>query len=128
MLKIKDTKGQSTVEAAILIPVMFLLLLLLIQPGIILYDLCVMNAAASETCRVLSTSNDESITKICEPFARRRLSAIPQQENFHKHNGGCSYEFNLEVKCEKELIEKYLEKQLSELQKLTHVHQYHAVE
>lgn len=88
----KDNKGQATVEAAIMIPAIFLLLLLLIQPGIYLYDLCVMNEAASETCRVLTTASDSEKSKICEPFARRRLSAIPQQDNFHVHSSGCSYE------------------------------------
>lgn len=94
--------GQATVEAAIMIPTIFLLILLLIQPGIILYDLTIMNEAASETCRVLATSNDENKSKICEPFARRRLAAIPQQENFHNHNDGCSYEiiFEGEQSCE----------------------------
>lgn len=79
-----------------MIPVMFLLVLLLIQPGIYLYDLCIMNAAASETCRVLLTSNDEDKNKVCEPFARRRLSAIPQQDNFHLHSSGCSYKIDFE--------------------------------
>ena len=40
--------GQATVEAAVLIPVLFTVLLLLIQPGIILYDRMVMNYAAAE--------------------------------------------------------------------------------
>lgn len=89
---IKNSEAQSTVEAAIMIPVIFLLLLLLIQPGIYLYDLCIMNEAATETCRVLSTASDAEKSTICEPFARRRLSAIPQQDNFHLHSTGCSYE------------------------------------
>lgn len=79
-----------------MIPVIFLLILLLIQPGIILYDLTIMNSAASETCRLLATSNDENKNKICEPFIRRRLSAIPQQDNFHVHSSGCSYKFEFE--------------------------------
>ena len=91
-----NNDAQATVEAAIMIPVIFLLILLLIEPGIILYDLTIMNSAASETCRVLATSSDEDKSKICEPFARRRLQAIPQQDNFHKHIGGCSYEISFE--------------------------------
>lgn len=89
-------KAQATVEAAFMIPVIFLLLLLLLQPGIILYDFIVMNSAASETCRVLSTSNLNDKEKICEAFLRRRLSAIPQQDNFHVHSQGCTYEIVLE--------------------------------
>lgn len=74
-----------------MIPVIFLLLLLLIQPGIILYDMTIMKSAASEGCRILATSSNENLNKICEPFIRRRLEAIPQQDNFHLHSSGCSY-------------------------------------
>ena len=42
--------GQATVEAAFLLPVLFVGLLLLMQPGILLYDRLVMQAAASEGC------------------------------------------------------------------------------
>lgn len=113
--KITNTCAQATVEAAIMIPVIFLLILLLIQPGIILYDLTVMNSAAAETCRVLSTSNDENISKICEPFARKRLSAIPQQENFHLHNNGCSYEFNFDGNQNSEVVSVSIKNQLQPL-------------
>ena len=47
--------GQATVEAAFLLPVLFVGLLLLMQPGILLYDRLVMQAAASEGCRLLAT-------------------------------------------------------------------------
>ena len=53
-----DNRGQGSVEAAIAIPVMFLLLLLLIQPGIVLYDRLVMGNAAAEACRLLATATD----------------------------------------------------------------------
>ena len=49
--------GQATVEAAFLLPVLFVGLLLLMQPGILLYDRLVMQAAASEGCRLLATKN-----------------------------------------------------------------------
>ena len=48
-------RGQSTVEGAFLIPVILLLLMLLIQPGILLYNRVVMQSAASEGCRLIST-------------------------------------------------------------------------
>lgn len=85
--------GQATVEAAFVIPVIFLLLLLLIQPGVLLYDRMVMNAAASEACRMLATrSPDVGVDgQAYEEAVRRRLGAIPQQENFHCHEGGCSW-------------------------------------
>ena len=39
-------RGQATVEAAVLIPALFTALLLLLQPGILLYDRMVMQGAA----------------------------------------------------------------------------------
>lgn len=93
--KLVHNEGQSTVEAAFMIPVIFIMILLLIQPAIILYDLTVMNEASAETCRVLSTCGNDSKNNICDAFVRRRLSAIPQQENFHVHSGGCSYSIDL---------------------------------
>lgn len=92
---LNDEEGQSTVEAAIMIPVIFLLLLLLIQPSLILYDLIIMKSAASDTCRVLATCNENEKYKVCDAYLRRRLSAIPQQNNFHKHDDKCSYDFEL---------------------------------
>lgn len=41
-------RGQSTVEAAFALPIILACVLLLIQPGIILYDRMVMRAAAAE--------------------------------------------------------------------------------
>ena len=41
-------RGQATVEAAFLIPVLFTVLLLSVQPGMVLYDRMVMRAAASD--------------------------------------------------------------------------------
>lgn len=95
---IRSTKGQATVEAAFLIPVMFVLLLLLIQPGILLYNHMVMQAAASEGCRLLATKTDIAgvSEEKCRSFILRRLGSIPPQENFHIHKGGCSWEIELQ--------------------------------
>ena len=65
------TKGQATVEAALLISALLISLLLLIQPGILLYTRMVMEGAAAEGCRV------------------------PQQENFHVHDPACSWQIDL---------------------------------
>ena len=43
----RDARGQSTAEAAVALPVVFLLVLLLVQPGIVLYDRMVMAGAAA---------------------------------------------------------------------------------
>ena len=84
--------GQATVEAAFLIPVLLVALLLLMQPGILLYDRLVMNAAASEACRLLATKTDAAgdMAESCEAFVRRRLGAVPPVSCFHVHEGGCS--------------------------------------
>ena len=84
-------------EGAFAIPLVFLLLLLLLQPGILLYDRMVMNAAAAEGCRMLATrSADAGVDAAAyEEAIRRHLGAIPQQENFHRHRDGCSWDIEL---------------------------------
>lgn len=77
-------------ESALLVPVLLVVILLMIEPGIILYDRIVMKDAAAEGCRVLMTqaSDDGS----AEAFIRRRLGAVPQQDAFHVHHGSdCSW-------------------------------------
>lgn len=90
----RDARGQSTAEAAVALPVVFLLVLLLVQPGIVLYDRMVMAGAAAEGCRLLATSDGDAAT--CEEYVRRRLGAIPPLDVFHVHDSGCIWE----VRCE----------------------------
>ncbi len=87
-------RGQSTVEAAFALPVLVLLVLLLLQPGIILYDRVVMQGAASEACRLLATTSGGDVG-LAEDFVRRRLGAIPQLDQFHVHSEGCSWVIEL---------------------------------
>ena len=89
--------GQATVEAAVLIPVLFMALLLLLQPGILLYDRLVMQAAAAEGCRLLATKTDVvgNMDGSCEAFVRHRLGAVPPHDCFHVHRGGCSWDIDL---------------------------------
>lgn len=91
-----SVEGQSTVEAAYIIPLIFVLLLLLIQPGILLYNRMVMEAAAAEGCRLLVTKTDAGgqSYEACEAYILRRLGSIPPQDNFHMHDGQCSWEIN----------------------------------
>lgn len=95
---LRGRKGQGTVEAAVVIPVLFLLILMLIQPGILLYDHVVMGNAAAEACRLIATKTDAlgSMDASCEAFVRHRLASIPQQDCFHVHGGGCSYDISFE--------------------------------
>ena len=88
-------QGQATVEAAFLIPVLLLCLMLLIQPGILLYDRMVMHAAAAEGCRMLETKPAGDSSEPYEGFVLRGLASVPQQENFHVHESGCSWEVEL---------------------------------
>lgn len=84
--------GQSTVEAAFIVPVVMLLLLLMLQPGILLYDRTVMRAAAAEGCRLMATNSSSDYAAIVKPYVLRKLGAIPQQDNFHVHSGGCTWD------------------------------------
>lgn len=93
----KDVRGQGTVEAAVVIPVLFVLMLLLLQPGIVLYDRLIMRSAAAETCRLLATGTDAygDSQGAFEAFARHRLAAVPQHDCFHVHGGGCTWSIEM---------------------------------
>lgn len=90
----KGESGQGTVEAAVAIPVVFLLMLLLLQPGIVMYDRLVMGNAAAEGCRLLATATSSygDMTGACEAFVRHRLAAVPPHDCFHVHRGDCSWD------------------------------------
>ncbi|MEG1513010.1 MAG: TadE/TadG family type IV pilus assembly protein [Raoultibacter sp.] len=89
-------RGQATVEAAFLIPLIFLALLLLLQPGIMLYTRMVMEGAAAEGCRLLVTKVAGAGDEAYKACILRRLGAVPQQDNFHVHSGGCTWDIQLE--------------------------------
>lgn len=79
-----------------MIPALLISLLLLIQPGILLYTRMVMEGAAAEGCRVLATASSlEENTETVEGFIKRRLASVPQQENFHVHDPACSWQIDL---------------------------------
>ena len=91
-------RGQSTVEAAFALPVLFVAMLMLVQPGIILYDRMVMRAAAADACRMMATRTDASgfDAQRYENLVRRHLGAVPSQSLFHVHEPSCSWEISLE--------------------------------
>ena len=73
--------GQTSVEAALLIPVVLTLVALLAQPACVLYTRSVMASAAEELVRVRATSRvgeDE-----LRAYALRRLAAVPDVPAFH---------------------------------------------
>lgn len=90
----RDARGQSTAEAAVALPVVFLLVLLLVQPGIVLYDRMVMAGAGG---RGLPASGDER--RRCGDLRGVRappLGGDPALDVFHVHDSGCTWE----VRCE----------------------------
>ena len=79
----RQCAGQATVEAAVLIPSVMLLLGILVQPVCLLYTRAVMHGTAAETARaVLTARGAEDLTE-CEQYARRRLAAVPEVSVFH---------------------------------------------
>ncbi|MBQ6585602.1 MAG: pilus assembly protein [Coriobacteriales bacterium] len=95
-----DESGQSTVEAAVFLPVFLVLIMLLCQPAILLYDRVVMENAAAEGCRLLATRSTAAdggyAAQKYEGYVLRRLGSIPPIDAFHVHGDACSYEIVLE--------------------------------
>lgn len=98
MRLISRQEGQTTVEAAFLIPVLLLLVLLLLQPMILLYNRMVMENAAAEGCRLLATATPQGAYSQDkhEGYIKRRLAAIPPVDIFHVHAGGCTWEIEMD--------------------------------
>ena len=67
--------GQMSVEAAVLLPTVLLLVGILVQPACLLYTRMVMTATAGELTRLVATGgcDDDEV----EAFALRRLAAVP---------------------------------------------------
>ncbi|MCQ2751713.1 MAG: pilus assembly protein [Coriobacteriales bacterium] len=77
----KESKGQASVEAAILLPLLFVIFGLFLQPCFLLYDKCVMQSAAVQTARLAATATFDN--ENLHLFAQRRLGAIPNVDVFH---------------------------------------------
>ncbi len=75
--------GQATVEAAFLIPVVMIVLGILLQPSILLYDRMVMEAAAGQALRILSTRPANSIDEGYKDVILQQLESIPDIDIFH---------------------------------------------
>ncbi len=80
-------RGQATVEAAVLLPSVMLLLALLLQPACLLYTRMVMESAAAECVRTLATAS-QSDAESCKRLIQRRLQAIPEASMFHCGGSG----------------------------------------
>jgi len=85
--------GQATVEAALLLPTVMVVLALLLEPACMGYTRMVMQATAAETARAALTDVDGNFDD-CVAFAKRRLAAVPDLPVFHV--GGAD-DWNVEV-------------------------------
>ena len=79
--RFKQNAGQASVEAALLFPVILIIIALLVEPVCILYTKTVMDGACAEGLRVATTSSD---TELIESYIKRRLKAVPEIPLFHK--------------------------------------------
>ena len=82
---VAEERGQATVEAALLLPVLLLCMTLLVQPACLLYTRCVMQHAAAEGCRVLATEPATAgvADQTYRAYILRRLGAVPDIDVFH---------------------------------------------
>jgi hypothetical protein len=95
--RLRDGRGQASVEAAVFIPLVFLLILMLAQPAILLYNQMVMSNAAAEGCRLLATRTHQGVftPSKYEGYVKRRLASIPPMDIFHAHTGAKTWDITL---------------------------------
>lgn len=73
--------GQSSVEAALLLPILLFIVALLVQPLCLLYTRAHMESAAAEALRVNATNPNAAEVSA---FVKRRLASIPNLGIFHE--------------------------------------------
>lgn len=76
-----------------MLPTFLTLILLALQPVCLLYTRAVMESAAAETARIMTTTTVDDDTDL-EEFARRRLAAVPSVSIFHA-GGPLSWDIEL---------------------------------
>ncbi|MCI6274781.1 MAG: pilus assembly protein [Coriobacteriaceae bacterium] len=76
--------GQATVEAAVLLPVVMVVLALLLQPAMLLYTRAVMSGAVAEGARLAATASHGEVESLVGGYVRRRLKAVPNVACFHE--------------------------------------------
>ena len=99
-MRLRETSGQATAEAVFVIPLLLLLLVVLLQPAIILYDRMIMSNAAAEGCRLLATRTNVGMGYAAqerfEEAIKHKLASIPPIALFHVHDSHCSWQVKLE--------------------------------
>ena len=78
----RGERGQSTVEAAVLLPSVMLVLALLLQPACLSYTRAIMRATAAECARAAATAYGGDVASV-RAYALRRLRAVPDVALFH---------------------------------------------
>ena len=76
-----------------MLPTFLTLILLALQPVCLLYTRAVMESAAAETARIMTTTTVDDDADL-EEFARRRLAAVPNVSIFHA-GGPLSWDIEL---------------------------------
>lgn len=89
-----EERGQSSVEAGLLLPSLLVVFAVLLEPACVLYTRSVMAATASELCRILVTRRGDVTDAQLKAFALRRLAAIPEATPFH---GGGEADWTIET-------------------------------
>lgn len=77
-----DERGQATVEAAVMLPAVMLVLALLMEPACLSYTRMIMRGAAGECARAAATAYGGDVSA-CKEYAYRRLKAVPEVPLFH---------------------------------------------
>lgn len=91
---LRDDCGQATLEAAFLLPMVFVFILISLQPAILLYNDMVMHSAATEACRLLRTRPSGIGDKPYLAYIERRLASVPPVDLFHAHEP-CSWDVSI---------------------------------
>ena len=79
-----EEEGQASIEAALLLPAMLAMVILLVQPICLLYTHTVMQQAAAEAVRLMATRPDSTQLDFSyRAYVLRRLAAVPDVPIFH---------------------------------------------
>lgn len=78
----REQRGQASIEAALVLPVVCFLLALLVQPICVFYTRSVMQDAAQQACRILATKGSVTSFDEVSAYVMRRLNAIPNVSLF----------------------------------------------
>ena len=89
-----SARGQATVEAAVMLPVVFALIMLLAQPAILLFDRMVMEGAAAQGLRMLASRQADAPDRGITSLIEAQLAPIPAIDIFHV--GGSAWDIEIQ--------------------------------